>query len=187
MSRAARVILVCLLAVMPGACRSRDTGGSAPEAASSASRRPTPSPTVPSPGPAEGLQAPSAPLTGPAFFPPLERVPRLTPGAVLPAAVEAVEHGQTYWAVYLVVAISGGRPSVRGFDQAVQRVRDSGVPIGAYGGFCDQGGREALADVGEVDTAVALYFQTEAEARQFAGDLDPPPVRVARVTTYCAD
>jgi hypothetical protein len=177
---------VCLLAVMLGACRSRDRGASAPKAAASPSPASSPSPTPPSLGLAEG-QGPPAPLTGPAFFPPLERVPRLKPGVVLPAAVEAVEHAKTYWAVYLVVAVSGGRPSVPGFDEAVRRVRDSGVPIGAYGGFCDQGGREALADVGEVDTAVALYFQTEGEARQFAGDLDPPPVRVARVTTYCAD
>jgi hypothetical protein len=106
---------------------------------------------------------------------------------VLPVAVEAVEHGGSYWAVYLVVAVSGGQPSVPGFDEAVRRVAASGVPVGPHGGFCDEGGREALADVGAVDGAVALYFQTEAEARQFAADLEPPPVRMVKVRTYCAD
>jgi hypothetical protein len=102
-------------------------------------------------------------------------------------AVEAVEPGQTYWAVYLVVAVSAGRTSVPGLDAAVQRVKASGVPVGGYGGLCDEGAREALADVGAVDSVSALYFRTEGEAREFAGELDPPPVRVVKVTSACTD
>lgn len=132
---------------------------------------------------------PPSPLSGPGFFPPADRVPRLKRGAVLPVAVEAVEQGGEYWAVYLIAAVSGqGNGAVPpGMDAAVRRIRASGVPIGAYGGLCDEGAEEALAAVGVVDTAVALYFVTEDEARQFAGDLDPPPIAVAKVVTYCAD
>ena len=135
----------------------------------------------------DGSQKPPKPLAAPAFFPPLDMVPRLKPGVVLPVAVEALEHGKTYWAVYLVVAVSAGRTSVPGLDEAVERVKASGVPVGGYGSLCDEGAREALADVGAVDSVSALYFETEGEAREFAGKLDPPPVRVVKITSACID
>jgi hypothetical protein len=134
-----------------------------------------------------GSQSPAKPLAAPAFFPPLDMVPRLRPRVVLPVAVESVEPGQTYWAVYLVVAVSAGRTSVPGLNEAVKRVRDSGVPVGGYGGLCDDGAREALSDVGVVDSVSALYFRTEAEARELASELDPPPVRVVKIRSACTD
>jgi hypothetical protein len=135
----------------------------------------------------DGSQRPPKPLAAPAFFPPLDKVPRLKPGMVLPVAAEALEPGRSYWAVYLVVAVSAGRTSVPGLDQAVDRVKASGIPVGGYGALCDEGAREALADVGAVDSVSALYFDTVGEARQLASQLDPPPVRVVKITSACVD
>jgi hypothetical protein len=182
----ATVAILALAACRPGGggpAASPAPATSGPVAPAEASTVPPAEPTGP-----QALQVPPAPLTGPAFFPTADRVPRLRRGAIIPAAVEALEHGGTYWAVYLVVAASGpdgGEPP--GLEAAVRRIRSSGVPIGAYGGFCDQGAEAALAAFGRVDTAVALYFETEAAARQFAGQLDPAPIGIAEVTTFCLD
>ena len=188
----AQRVLLCLLAAVLGACQS-GAGDPRPREAKG-----TPSAAAPGPGTApssaavtsivgEGLQRPPKPLAAPVFFPPLDMVPRLKRGVVLPVAAETLEHGKTYWAVYLVVAVSGGRTSVPGLDQAVDRVKASGVPVGGYGALCDDGAQQALADVGAVDSVSALYFDTEGEARQFASELDPPPVRVVKITSACVD
>jgi hypothetical protein len=186
---ALRAVVAAVGVVALTACRPGSSGKApAPAASRAPTAEATPTPAAEgSPGPLI-LQSPPAPLSGPAFFPPADRVPRLRRGAILPAAVEALEHGGTYWAVYLVAAAAGpDGDDPPGLEAAVDRIRASGVPIGAYGGFCDQGGEEALAAFGRVDTAVALYFETEAAARQFADQLDPAPIGIAKVTTLCLD
>lgn len=187
----ARCILLCLLVLGLAACRSGAGDATAPGGTPAASPGSDPSATSQPPAVTsvvgDGSQKPSRPLVAPAFFPPLDMVPKLKRGVVLPVAAETLEPGRSYWAVYLVVAVSAGRTSVPGLDEAVERVKASGVPVGGYGGLCDEGAREALADVGAVDSVSALYFDTEGEARQFAGELDPPPVRVVKITSACVD
>ena len=186
----AAVAILALAACRPGGAPAASPGPATPAPATPgpATSPDVSTPPPPEPSPTPALQVPPAPLTGPAFFPPADRVPRLRRGAILPAAVEALEHGGRYWAVYLVAAVSGpGGGEPPGLEAAVGRIRASGIPIGSYGGFCDQGGEAALAAFGRVDTAVGLYFETEAAARQFAGQLDPAPIGIAEVTTLCLD
>lgn len=112
-----------------------------------------------------------------------------------PEQAEA-RHGGSAWAVYTWV-VEGAQDDAAAAKER-ERMRDLG-----YGGGgdldCDRGAREAVREQAEgfevrddaKYTAVAAYFETEAQARRFV-EVDrehggPEPVAVARVTTYCLD
>jgi hypothetical protein len=94
----------------------------------------------------------------------------------------AVEHGGSYWGVYVVVAT----PGAPGLATASEELRARGVVTSGGELGCDQGAEAALnAQPGS--HSVAVYFTTQAEAEQFAASLPSPPVGIAEVTTLCAD
>lgn len=107
--------------------------------------------------------------------------PSLSPD-VLPQPVQAVTQGGEYWGVYLAV----GDPGSAVLSQASVRLHQLG--ISAYEGdlSCDSGAASQLR-VPRRLSAVALYFYSESDAREFADAMVPPPVGLARVRTYCAD
>jgi hypothetical protein len=98
-------------------------------------------------------------------------------------AVEVLEQGGRYWAVYIVVA----EPGSAELDQAFERIQDLGVPVAGFGELaCDRGAAEAL-DVPPRQHGVGVYFRSRTDAEAFAATLDPPPVGVASVRTFCPD
>jgi hypothetical protein len=54
---------------------------------------------------------------------------------------------------------------------------------------CDDGAQAALAAAGylTVHMYVVLHFPNEADARAFAAGVDPAPLAVATVRTFCRD
>jgi len=103
-----------------------------------------------------------------------------TPAAVPTPLVP--EHGGTYWGVYLAV---GEGPEL---EDANAYLRE-GRGIAAIGGGsveCDEGARKALGpDAGPL--TVAVYFETEEDARAWAETLPAAPVAIAEVRTFCLD
>jgi hypothetical protein len=107
------------------------------------------------------------------------------PVSVDPVPVDPV-HGGTYWAVYPWVGPTGGQAA----NAMVGQLADQ-FGIQAWQGeiACDQGAAEALGT--DAEWRVAVYFETEEEANEFAlqsGLLghEADPV-IAQVTTYCLD
>jgi hypothetical protein len=103
----------------------------------------------------------------------------------VPTPVEPV-HGGAYWAVYPWLGAAGTREANDVVADLFER-----FGIQAYQGDlnCDQGAREALGT--DAAWRVAVYFETEQEANQFASQAgllghEADPV-IARVTTYCLD
>jgi hypothetical protein len=97
-----------------------------------------------------------------------------------------VEHGGTYWAVYLGVA-EGGSPEL---DAAMEFARRLGVKAGSGDLACDQGAAEVLGVPADWQ-GVGVYFATREDAERFyigsgLSDLDAEPL-IARVTTFCLD
>jgi hypothetical protein len=93
-----------------------------------------------------------------------------------------VQHGGRYWAVYLAAGPpqSGDVTAAEAFLESLRIASVSGPAD------CDRGATGAL-DVSKRDVAVAVYFDTERDARAFADQLVPPPVAVVKVRTFCAD
>lgn len=121
--------------------------------------------------------SPSARHTTPAV-----ETPSPTP-SVLPSPVtSALEHGGSYVGVYLAV----GAPGSAALDRAIRQLADLGIEAYAGDIACDQGAAEQLGVSSDVQ-AVALYFETRRDARTWASALDPAPLGIARVTTYCLD
>jgi len=136
---------------------------------SSSSTQPTPTATTtPSATPIETTESPSP-------------EPSSTEAA-LPEPVEMIMHGETYFGVYLAAAPMDD-PLL---DGAVAQLAALGTT--AYPGdlACDDGATEQLG-VSEGLMGVAVYFEHRAEARVYAAALDPSPLGIAKVTTYCAD
>jgi len=138
---------------------------------------------------------PSSPSTGPTptATPTATTTPSATPiespspepsptEAALPEPVEMIMHGGTYFGVYLAAAPMDD-PLL---DEAVAQLAALGIT--AYPGdlACDDGATEQLG-VSEGLMGVAVYFEHRAEARVYAAALDPSPLGIAKVTTYCAD
>lgn len=93
-----------------------------------------------------------------------------------------VEHGGSYWAVYLAV----GDYDAPELEQASDYL--SGLGIESFAGdlACDRGAQAALGpDAGPA--GVAAYFRSRHDAQAFAESLPSPPAGIAKVKTYCAD
>lgn len=92
--------------------------------------------------------------------------------------------GQSYWAVYLVVAPPGD-PKL---DTAFQELLSAGYhpSLGELG--CDHGAAEQLTPTPAADAyAVRVFFSTESDAQQFAAGTSPKPVGTVLVQTFCVD
>jgi hypothetical protein len=133
-----------------------------------------------------GANGQASPSPQPTDIPSATASPTPTPPespAVIPTPAETVEQGGRYWGVYAVVAEAGSAE----LDEAFNRLRDLGVAVGGFGELsCDEGAAEALGVDPDLH-GVAVYFEKKADAQAFAATLDPPPVGVARVRTFCAD
>lgn len=106
-------------------------------------------------------------------------------GSEFPQPVE-VEQGGRYWGAYFAVTRGGIG------DPKLERVADDLRAIGfdpSVGGIeCDEGAKDQLGlSARHSYNDVALYFATEAEARDFVGAYDPGVVGIARVRTFCLD
>jgi hypothetical protein len=105
-------------------------------------------------------------------------------GPLFPAPVTPV-HGGTYWAVYPWVGAAG---SPEADDVSAQLLDDFGIEAFPGDLACDQGAAEALGT--DAEQGIAVYFETEDEANDFAqmaGLLDHTRRVIAHVTTYCLD
>lgn len=93
------------------------------------------------------------------------------------------EQGGTYWGVYLAAARSFDHPAV---EAGRRRAEELGYTATAGDVACDQG---AAAELGlkEGSAVIAVYFGTNADASAAFALFDPPPLGVAKVTTYCLD
>jgi hypothetical protein len=93
-----------------------------------------------------------------------------------------VLHGERYFGVYLVAA-PFDTPEIAA---AVEQLAGYGIEAfpGSIG--CDQGASEQLGVSSDL-AAVAIYFERRSDAHAWADALDPPPLGVATVRTYCAD
>jgi hypothetical protein len=106
-------------------------------------------------------------------------LPRVGEGA--PAALVDLQQGGTYWAVY--IAVDDGGTYIR---RVADRMEEQGVAVSSGEIACDHGAAEELGVPEEV-LAVAAYFDTNADAAAFFAAVDPSPLGVARVQTYCQD
>ena len=82
--------------------------------------------------------------------------------AVSPVPVDPV-HGGTYWAVYPWVGAPG---SPEADDVSAQLLAEFGIEVSAGEIACDDGAAAALGT--DSEHAIAVYFETQAEANEFA-------------------
>jgi hypothetical protein len=114
------------------------------------------------------------------------------PPAVAPSALE---HGGTYWGVYVTVVRTDGNHQIKPedkarIDAAEKSLRELGYQpdAGAYDLNCEQGLREQLRLDPQRDYAtVRIFFANEAQAQQFVNAYQPGIVGTAKVTLYCMD
>ena len=94
----------------------------------------------------------------------------------------SVLHGERYFGVYLAAAPFDS-PEL---DAAVEQLAGYGVEAlpGSVG--CDQGAAEQLGVSSDL-AVVAIYFERRPDAQAWVDALDPPPLGIAMVRTYCAD
>jgi hypothetical protein len=93
-----------------------------------------------------------------------------------------VLHGERYFGVYLAAAPFDA-PEL---EAAVEQLAGYGVEAfpGSIG--CDQGAAEQLGVSPDL-AVVAIYFERRPDATAWVDALDPPPLGIAMVRTYCAD
>lgn len=102
--------------------------------------------------------------------------PAAAPTPVIP------EQGGTYWGVYLAV---GEGPELEDANAYLREERGI-TAIGGGSVECDEGARKALGpDAGPL--TVAVYFETEEDARAWAETLPAAPAGIAEVRTFCLD
>ena len=138
--------------------------------------------TGPTSTPAPAVAPSSTPTTAEPDFPP----------AVAPSALQ---HGGTYWGVYVTVVRAEDDYQIEPDDQkrldtAKKSLTDLGYEpdSGAYDIGCEQGMREQLhLDPQRVYAAVRIFFATQAQAEQFVDAYQPGVVGTAKVTLYCMD
>ncbi|HEU5469207.1 MAG TPA: hypothetical protein VFV67_01030 [Actinophytocola sp.] len=129
-----------------------------------------------------GAQPSSTPAAAPPDFPP----------AVAPAKLE---HGRTYWGVYVTVVRTDDNFQIKPEDQnrldaAEKSLTDLGYEpdAGAYDVGCEQGLREQLRlDPQRNYATVRIFFAEQAMAQQFVKAYQPGIVGTAKVTLYCMD
>lgn len=151
-------------------------GGASERAAGSATG------DTPASSPTTALPPSSTPTSASPDFPP----------AVAP---DALQHGGTYWGVYVAVVRTDDDAKVTPVDQqrldaAKKSLTDLGYEpaFGAYDVGCDQGMREQLhLDPRRQYAAVQLYFATRERAAGFVEAYQPGVVGTAKVTLYCMD
>ena len=85
--------------------------------------------------------------------------------------------------MYLAIGESFADPAL---EAATARAETIGYPAGVGDIACDQPAAEELG-VPLDSSAVAIYFDTREDAESAAALFDPPPVGIAKVTTYCLD
>ncbi len=101
----------------------------------------------------------------------------------LPTPITAnVLHGERYFGVYLAAAPFDS-PEL---EAAVAQLAGHGVEAfpGSIG--CDQGAAGQLGVSADL-AVVAIYFERRSDAQTWVDALDPPPLGIATVRTYCAD
>jgi hypothetical protein len=107
------------------------------------------------------------------------------PEQLAPTPVDPI-HGGTYWAVYPWVGAAGDREAD---DVSASLLEEFGIEAHPGDLACDQGAAETLGT--DAEQGIAVYFETEGDARAFAlqaGLLghEADPV-IAHVTTFCLD
>lgn len=136
----------------------------------------------PTSAPADTATPSATPVTAEPDFPP----------AVAPSALQ---HGSTYWGVYVTVVRADDNYQVKPDDQErLDAARNSLTDLGyepdsgAYDIGCEQGMREQLhLDPQRIYAAVRIFFATSAQAEQFVEAYQPGVVGTANVTLYCMD
>lgn len=101
----------------------------------------------------------------------------------LPEPLTSLEHGGTYWGVFWV-----GKPEDAEIQSVAAELEERGYVSSSGDIACDEGASETL---GVKDNAyrVAVYFLDELDAEAFEAsiDIEPPPLGIAEVTTFCLD
>jgi hypothetical protein len=105
-----------------------------------------------------------------------------TPQPEVPEPAELV-HGGVVWGVYLAVGETIADPAL---DAATARAETVGYQAGVGDIACDQPAAETLG-VPPESSVVAIYFDTRADAEAAGALFEPPPVGIAKVTTFCLD
>ena len=99
----------------------------------------------------------------------------------LPPPVTPV-HGKEFYGLYLAAAPFGAKE----LDEAVRRLDVLGIEAFPGDINCDEGAADQLGVPNDV-AVVAVYFDRRRDARAWLDELDPRPVGIARVTTFCLD
>ncbi|MEV4315658.1 hypothetical protein [Actinocrispum sp. NPDC049592] len=114
------------------------------------------------------------------------------PAAVAPSALQ---HGGTYWGVYVSVVRTDDKLQIKPDDQkrldaAAKSLADIGYKpdAGAFDVGCEQGMREQLRlDAQRNYAAVRIFFTEQSQAQRFVTAYQPGVVGTAKVTLYCMD
>lgn len=184
--------LAALLLVLAVAGCSDDAAprAAAPSSTAEPSAALTAPPTAGPTGPSTGVPATTSPAAPGATAP-----GSADPGArpAFPPASERVDQGDQVWAVYLGLS----RVAADGKPEDPQSLAESKVDAEAVGYRdrvvagdvdCDRGAREALRlDAGRKYAVTSLFFDTEAQARQFVAAYEQPVVGLARIKAFCLD
>jgi hypothetical protein len=112
-----------------------------------------------------------------------------------PRAVTQLEHGGTYWGVYITVVRTGDGQQISPEDQkrldaAAKSLTDWGYnpDSGAFDAGCEQGFVEQLRlDPPRQYAATRIFFANDAQAQQFVKAYQPGVVGTAKVTLSCMD
>jgi hypothetical protein len=176
-----RIGLTFLL-VMLIACSSGETGGSATSTSITST-------TVPTTTTIQSTTTTSAPTTTSTIATTTTTVAATTTTLPeFPQTATSITHGGESWAVYLAVAGDFGAPEL---EEAKALADTYGLLDGEGDLGCDQGGAEALGlDPNDEWAVVSVYFDTEADARQFVDAFEARGHTVAGmglVLTYCLD
>jgi hypothetical protein len=91
-------------------------------------------------------------------------------------------HGKEFYGVYLAAAPFGAKE----LDEAVRRLDLLGVEAFPGDINCDEGAAEQL-DLPNDVAVVAVYFDRRRDARAWLDGLEPRPLGIARVRTFCLD
>lgn len=91
-------------------------------------------------------------------------------------------HGRVYYGVYLAAAPFGAEE----LEKAVRRLDRLGIEAGAGEIACDDGAADQLGLPNDL-AIVAVYFDRRPDAKAWLDRLDPPPLGLAKVRTYCLD
>jgi hypothetical protein len=173
-----------------------------PACSDSATQRGTPSSTSNASVPPTSTTVTVAPSAPPSYalVPRLDRLSRPKPGAALPEPREDLTtHGGLAVGVYFAVltgpkgngdyaAFSAGWAQLNAADAQLKN-NFGGRYFGQAVTDCDPEVVPALAAEGIHDVVgyVVLHFPDEAAARAFANGVDPAPIAVATVHTFCRD